>query len=143
MTLVNLELILGIVLEFKSYPKYLGLFEENTPFNRPNQMLGPTPWKFQISKSPNIGILCVHPEDLIFYCTNKVPKNHNQFWYFCHRGETHFLVLAQTLNYWCISISGGDSRGRVHQLLEYPILFLENNYAFVVYSEYLCHAGLW
>ena len=36
-------------------------------------------------------------QDLIFYCTKKVPKNHNQFWYFRHGGETHFLVLAQTL----------------------------------------------
>ena len=33
----------------------------------------------------------------LFYCTNKVAKNHNQFWYFCHRGEKHFLVLAQNL----------------------------------------------
>ena len=38
-------------------------------------------------------------QDILFYCINKVPKNHNQFGYFRHRGETHFLVLAQTLIY--------------------------------------------
>ena len=35
----------------------------------------------------------------IFYCTNQVPANHNQFWYFCHGDDTHFLVLARTLIY--------------------------------------------
>ena len=38
-------------------------------------------------------------QDLPFYCTNKVPKNHNQFFHFCHGGGTHLLVLAQTLIY--------------------------------------------
>ena len=38
-------------------------------------------------------------QDLPFYCTKKVPKNHNQYCHFCHGGETHFLVLAQTLIY--------------------------------------------
>ena len=32
-------------------------------------------------------------------CTNKVPKNHNYFFHFCHGGGTHLLVLAQTLIY--------------------------------------------
>ena len=36
-------------------------------------------------------------QDLFLYCTKKVPEYHNQFWYFQHGGETHFLVLAQTL----------------------------------------------
>ena len=40
-------------------------------------------------------------QDQIFYCTKKVSKNHNKFWYFRHGGETHFLVLAQTLIYAC------------------------------------------
>ena len=35
-------------------------------------------------------------QDLHLYGTKKVPKNHNQFFHFCHGGETHFLVLAQT-----------------------------------------------
>ena len=38
-------------------------------------------------------------QDKIFYCTKKFPKNLNQFWYFRQGGETHFLVLAQTLIY--------------------------------------------
>ena len=38
-------------------------------------------------------------QDLIFYRTKKVPKNSSQYWYFRHGGETHFLVLAQTLIY--------------------------------------------
>ena len=36
-------------------------------------------------------------QNQFFYGTNQVPKNHNQCWYFRHGGETHFLVLAQTL----------------------------------------------
>ena len=36
-------------------------------------------------------------QDLLLYCTKKVPKNHNQLFHFRHGGETHFLVLAQTL----------------------------------------------
>ena len=36
-------------------------------------------------------------QDLPFYCTKKVPKNHNQFFHFHHGGGTYFLVLAQTL----------------------------------------------
>ena len=36
-------------------------------------------------------------QDLPFYCTKKVPKNHNQFFHFHHGGGTHFLVVAQTL----------------------------------------------
>ena len=36
-------------------------------------------------------------KDLFLYCTNEVPKNHNQFWYFRQGREMHFLVLAQTL----------------------------------------------
>ena len=38
-------------------------------------------------------------QDLLLYCTKKVPKNHNHFFHFRHGGETHFLVLAQTLMY--------------------------------------------
>ena len=38
-------------------------------------------------------------QDQIFYCTKNVPKNHNKFGYFRHGGETHFLVLAETLMY--------------------------------------------
>ena len=38
-------------------------------------------------------------QDLPFYCTKKVPKNHNHFFHFRHGGGTHFLVLAQTLIY--------------------------------------------
>ena len=38
-------------------------------------------------------------QDLTFYCTKKVTKNHNHFFHFCHGGGTHFLVLAQTLIY--------------------------------------------
>ena len=38
-------------------------------------------------------------QDLLLYCTKKVAKNHNQFVHFRHGGETHFLVLAQTLIY--------------------------------------------
>ena len=34
-----------------------------------------------------------------FYCTNEVPKKYNQFWYFRHGVESHFLVLAKTLIY--------------------------------------------
>ena len=46
-------------------------------------------------------------QDLLLYCTKKVPKNHNQYIHFCHEGETHFLMLAQTLIYvicdvWCV-----------------------------------------
>ena len=36
-------------------------------------------------------------QDLILYCTKKVPRNPNQFCHFCHGGGTHFLVLAPTL----------------------------------------------
>ena len=38
-------------------------------------------------------------QDLPFYCTEKVPKNHNQFFHFRHGGGTQLLVLAQTLIY--------------------------------------------
>ena len=38
-------------------------------------------------------------QDLLLYCTEKVPKNHNDFFHFHHGVETHFLVLAQTLIY--------------------------------------------
>ena len=38
-------------------------------------------------------------QDLPFYCTKKVRKNHNNFLHFCHGPGTHFLVLAQTLIY--------------------------------------------
>ena len=38
-------------------------------------------------------------KDLLLYCTKKVAKNHNYFFYFRHGGETHFLVLPQTLIY--------------------------------------------
>ena len=38
-------------------------------------------------------------QDLLLYCTKKVPENHNNFFHFCHGGETHFLVLARTLIY--------------------------------------------
>ena len=36
-------------------------------------------------------------QDLFLYCTKKVAENHNKFFHFRHEGETHFLVLAQTL----------------------------------------------
>ena len=38
-------------------------------------------------------------QDPTFYWTKKVPRIHNQFCHFRHRGGTHFLVLAQTLIY--------------------------------------------
>ena len=38
-------------------------------------------------------------QDLLLYCTKKVAESHNQFFHFRHGGETHFLVLAQTLIY--------------------------------------------
>ena len=38
-------------------------------------------------------------QDLPFYCTKKVPKNHNQFFHLRQGGGTHFLVLAHTLIY--------------------------------------------
>ena len=44
----------------------------------------------------------VNHTELIFqdlYCTKKVPENHINFVHFCHGGDTHFLVLAQTLIY--------------------------------------------
>ena len=37
--------------------------------------------------------------DLLLYCTKKVAKNNNQFFHFRRGGETHFLVLPQTLIY--------------------------------------------
>ena len=33
-------------------------------------------------------------QDLPFWCTKEVPKNHNKLFHFRHRGGTHFLVLA-------------------------------------------------
>ena len=36
-------------------------------------------------------------QDLLLYCTKKVSENQNQFFHFSNGGETHFLVLAQTL----------------------------------------------
>ena len=45
-------------------------------------------------------------QDLLFlYCTKNVPENNNNFFHFCHRGETHFLVLAQTLICWKVTKS--------------------------------------
>ena len=38
-------------------------------------------------------------QDLSFYCTKKVPKNHNHFFQLRHGGGTNFLVLAHTLIY--------------------------------------------
>ena len=38
-------------------------------------------------------------QDLPFYCTKKVPKNHKHFFHFRQRAGTHFLVLGQTLIY--------------------------------------------
>ena len=38
-------------------------------------------------------------QNLLLYCIKKVTKNHDQFFRFRHGGETHFLVLAQTLIY--------------------------------------------
>ena len=38
-------------------------------------------------------------QDLLLSCTKKVPKIHYNFFHFRHGGETHFLVLAQTLIY--------------------------------------------
>ena len=38
-------------------------------------------------------------QNLSFYCTKKVPKNRNNFFYFRHGVGTHFLVLVQTLIY--------------------------------------------
>ena len=42
-------------------------------------------------------------QDLLLYGTKKVPENPNQFFHFCHGGETHFLVLAQTFIYMTIN----------------------------------------
>ena len=36
-------------------------------------------------------------QDPLLCCTKKVQKNHNDLVQFRHGGETHFLVLAQTL----------------------------------------------
>ena len=44
-------------------------------------------------------------QDLLLYCTNNVPENHNHFFHFHHGGETNFLVLAQTLIYILFSSS--------------------------------------
>jgi hypothetical protein len=41
-------------------------------------------------------------QDLLLYGTKKVPENHYHFFHFRHRGETHFLVLVQTLIYVCV-----------------------------------------
>ena len=38
-------------------------------------------------------------QDLLLICTKWLPKNHNNCFHFCHGGETHFLVPAQTLIY--------------------------------------------
>ena len=38
-------------------------------------------------------------QDLLLYCTKKVAENLIKFFHVRHRGETHFLVLAQTLIY--------------------------------------------
>ena len=38
-------------------------------------------------------------QDPLLYCTKEVAENHNKLFHFCHGGETHFLVLAQTLIY--------------------------------------------
>ena len=57
---------------------------------------------FDVLHSPPI-VYMDHTElifqDLLLYCTKKVPENHNLFFHFRHGGETHFLVLAQTLIY--------------------------------------------
>ena len=53
-------------------------------------------------------------QDLPFYCTNKVPKNHNQLFHFCHGGGTHFLVLAQTL----IHQNGWLQLQGIHQMFD-------------------------
>ena len=36
-------------------------------------------------------------QDLLLYCTKKVPNNQNKVFHFCHGIETRFPVLAQTL----------------------------------------------
>ena len=65
---------------------------------------------FETSFSPSFDELHTSPivymdhtelifQDLLLYCTKTVPENHNQFFHFCHGGETHFLVVAQTLIY--------------------------------------------
>ena len=36
-------------------------------------------------------------QNLLLYCTKKVQDNQNHFFHFVHGGETHFVVLAQTL----------------------------------------------
>ena len=41
--------------------------------------------------------------DVVLYCTKKVQENHNNFFSLLSQGETHFLVLAQTLIYLCSS----------------------------------------
>ena len=38
-------------------------------------------------------------QELLLYCTKMVAENHNHFFHFRHGGETHFLVLTQTLIY--------------------------------------------
>ena len=45
-------------------------------------------------------------QNILLYCTKKVAENHNNFFHFRRGGETHLLVLAQTLiykgkNYFC------------------------------------------
>ena len=65
---------------------------------------------FEIIFSPSFDVLHSSPivymdhtelifQDILLYCTKKVLKNHNKFFHFRHGGETHFLVLAQTLIY--------------------------------------------
>ena len=56
-------------------------------------------------------------QDLLLYCSKKVPENHNNCFDFRHMVETHFLMLAQTLIYMqpvCssgIKIIGGGGGG--------------------------------
>ena len=54
-----------------------------------------------LHSSPMVFVNHMEPifQDLLLYCTKKVPENHNHFFHFRHGGETHFQVLAQTLNY--------------------------------------------
>ena len=61
-------------------------------------------------------------QDLLLYCTKKVAENHNQFFHFRHGGETHFLVLAQTLIYGCAQAPAARLTGPL-ALQHLPLLY--------------------
>ena len=60
-------------------------------------------------------------QDQLLYCIKKVTKNHKQFFHFRHGGETHFLVLAQTLIYrksWTFSQRGDEGSAPVGEIID-------------------------